>query len=183
MANIINYKAYHANKLASAQHNSIWDMVVTRYKIEKFLPYATFTKSDYNKKVRINAESFYKESGVDYLVVDELHDDKTVSLDINRPKLEMTIGDIDGYFENLNQVLSIVAIGNAAELVRSHELIDSALRHNKHVKSVELLNKAVTEKQKSAVKNIASSCKEFEDKIEFLKNRAHEYVKQQTMNM
>jgi len=173
---INKFKVYQANKLCEPVHNSILDMFLTRVKLEQLYPGITFMKENYNEKIKLDCNAFYVSSGTDYLDVVTLDKNKqNVIVDVNYPKLDKELeSDFDGF--NLDQALSILAVGNLHEILKSEYYIKEIFNKNKQVKKDAIISSNnFMEDQKAYL--LAKKFADFERKLKIIFNNAHDYMK------
>ena len=175
---IDKFKRYQASKIASPTHYSILEMLDTRVKLEKLKPGITFQKENYNQKIGMDCSAFYTQSGTEYLKVDSIDEkNQRVYLDIDYHKLNLDIDDLyfDG-FTSIDQAMSVVALGNIHEVLKSESCVREFLHKNKYYKKNSFESSSnFSECQK--LYEIAKKFKSFEDKFNLIFSNAHTYMK------
>lgn len=172
---INKFKMYEASKLASNTHNSILDMVKTRIKLEALCPGITFKDENYNRKLKLNCNAFYTQSGTEYLKVTSNNENK-FTLDVDYSKLDKALedDDFDG-FTSLDEAFSILAVGNAHEILKTEFYVRQLLYRNKNDKK-HLIKSCpdFVEGQKAYL--MAKKFGQLENQIDMLFKNAHTYM-------
>lgn len=177
MGNISEQINYIVSKTLSKTHCSIQDMLDTRIKLEQMAPSITMN-SGYNKRVFLDCATYYAQSGLDYVESDFIDvKNKRLTLRVDYKKLDKYLeGKNNSEFESLDQALSILAIGNPIEILKSENFIESTLRHNKYVKRNQIMNSVGFNEQESALQDLVKMFKGFEDRFRRMIERAHQHM-------
>lgn len=136
---INKFKGYMACKKRSQAVNSLLEAFENRYKLEKDDPGITFSNPHYGKDTRFAATAYYMSDGFDFLDVMKTYGNTDVSLAINKKKLDAFL-DNDNYdsFDNISQALSVLALGNTHDILRSENFIRQTFQNNKLFKKAQL---------------------------------------------
>lgn len=172
-----NLMTYKANKIASKTHNSIFDMLNTRMKLENFFPTITMLDKDYSRRIFVDCSAYYTQSGYDFLQVEKVDaKNQRLVLKVDYPKLDKYLDDDNNEeFASLDQALSILALGNPIEILKSEPFIERTLRHNKHIKKMEIGDK-IYGKNGRDIQEMADKFKSFDEEIRAILSLAHRYI-------
>lgn len=177
MGNINEQINYIVSKTLLKTHCSIQDMLDTRIKLEQMVPSITMNRG-YNKRIFLDCATYYAQSGLDYVESDVIDvRNKRLSLKVDYKKLDKYLENKNNSeFGSLDQALSILAIGNPIEILKSENFIESTLRHNKDVKRNQIMNSTGFDIQETALQDLVKMFKGFEDRFRRIIECAHNYI-------
>lgn len=174
--NIDKFKGLKASKLKSQSYASIIDMFDARCKIERLVPLFSFSDSNYGKGLRLTSKAYYTSSGLDFVNVDKVHANSDVSLAINLPKLDSFVeDDSKECFDNVNQALCVLALGNSDDILRCEAFIRSTLSRNKEIKKHEIKS-CPSFRLNTTAKQMVQCFGDFSKNVDFILESAHKYM-------
>jgi len=176
--NVDKFKGYRACKLISKTFDTILDAFDVRCQVENLVPGFTFSKRDYGQGIDFSAKTYYVSDGFDFSDVDKIHDSTDISVAINKNKLDAYLEDDNNEsFENINQALLIMAVGNIHDILRSENFIKATLYKNKAIKKEKIITHP-SFRLSATISGVKECFGDFSKQVDRFFDSAHKYASQ-----